>query len=230
MKVILTCTALVAAGSLSLFLLTKLRTKQKILIKKHILNKESYAEITTEIRKNYSKLYWAELNKSRCQRRAFQVRSAEYEKCVSSFQRKMKNLLEESQKSIISKYRISETVFQESVNYYDSDPRMKEYGEKLVQPLPPEHISSNLNKEEAKKILNFYSMRLKEFESECPDLDEYLVINNQIEDEIYRNFKIEIEELNAVFEKYKNEFEEIVEPLKNQTSYILASTDDSFEL
>lgn len=204
------------------------RNNSKDYINKTILTKESYREVCHEIRKYFSEIYYKELNVSRIERRALISRSAEYEKIVSNFQKRLKPMLEEAQLKITKQYRISKKYFEDSVNYYDSDPDLKEFGDQLVQPLPLKNSGKKLAKEETRVILNFYSARLKEFESECPDLDEFMLINTQIEDEVYRTYKIEMEELNAAFEIYKNEMEEIVEPLKSQTSYVFASTDDSF--
>ncbi|OMJ87109.1 hypothetical protein SteCoe_11259 [Stentor coeruleus] len=204
------------------------RNNSKDYIKKTILTKESYKEVCHEIRKYFSEIYYKELNLSRIERRSLISRSAEYEKIASNFQKRLKPMLEEAQLKTIKQYRISKKYFEDSVNYYDSDPELKEFGDQLVQPLPMKNTGKKLSKEETRVILNYYSTRLKEFESECPDLDEYMLINMQIEDEIYRTYKVEMEDLNAGFEMYKSDMEDIVEPLKNQTSYVFASTDDSF--
>lgn len=204
--------------------------KSCTLIKKVILAKESYIEITQKIRKVFTEIYRPELKKSREERRKLQARSSEYEKCVSAFQNTMKVILDEASKRVIKEYGINNKILEDSVNYFDSDSEMKEYGEKLVQPLPFEPSEVRLTKEETKKILHFYLARSKESETDCPDLDDYLVMNSQIEDEIYRNFRVEIEDVNHAYEIYKKDLEEIVEPLKTQTSYILASADDSFEI
>ena len=201
---------------------------KSILIKKYILSKECYKEVTIAIRKQFSLLYWPELKKSRDQRRKLQARSAEYEKCVSHFQKKIKNLIEEATKKVTKEFGISNTIFEDSVNYFDSDADLREYGEKLVVPLPIENKKVRLSREETKKVLTVYSMRLKDCDTGCPDLDEYLILNTQIEDEIYRAFRIEIEELTQALELY-DDLDDLVEPLKSQTSYILASTDDTYE-
>ena len=167
---------------------------------------------------------------SRIERRTLQARSAEYEQCVLKFQKNTKNFLEEAQKQIVSEFGISDKIFEESVNYFDSDSELKEYGEKLVHPIPLEPIKITLSREQTENILKLYTIRMKEFENGCQDLDEYLTLNHQIEDEIFRTYNIEIEELNFALQQYNNELKALIEPLKTQTSYILASTDDSYEL
>ena len=214
-------------SSAGCFFYSSMRSKS-ILIKKYILSKECYKEVTIAIRKQFSLLYWPELKKSRDQRRKLQARSAEYEKCVSHFQKKIKNLIEEATKKVTKEFGISNTIFEDSVNYFDSDADLREYGEKLVVPLPIENKKVRLSREETKKVLTVYSMRLKDCDTGCPDLDEYLILNTQIEDEIYRAFRIEIEELTQALELY-DDLDDLVEPLKSQTSYILASTDDTYE-
>ena len=226
-RIIVYASALVLAGASS-FLYIRSKKKSQSLIKKQILNRESYKAFTHAIRVAYTANYWPELKKSREERRKLQARSAEYEKCVSNFQKKMKVLLNDATKKAIKDFGISEKIFEESVNYFDNDSELREYGEKLVQPLTQEP-GILLSKEEVRKILNFFSSRAKENESECLDLDEYIVSNSQIEDEIFRTYKLEIEDVNFAFEKYKNDLEEIVEPLKNQTSYILASSEDAYD-
>ena len=204
------------------------KRNKSILIKKHILSKESYKEVTFAIRKQFSAIYWPDFKKSRDERRKLQARSAEYEKYVSQFQKKIKDLIEEATKKVLKDFGISNSIFEDSVNYFDSDDDLREYGEKLVVPLPIENNQARLSREDTKKVLTVYSMRLRECDRGCPDLDEYLILNTQIEDEIYRTFRIEMEELNHAVEMY-DDLEDLVEPLKSQTSYILASTDDTYE-
>jgi hypothetical protein len=92
-------------------------------------------------------------------------------------------------------------------------------------PIDPKKI---LSKDLAKEILDYFQNRLKEYESDCPDLEEYMIINTQIEDEIFNVYGIEIEILTGSWEVYKKELEELYEPLRNQTYCVLASTDNSF--
>lgn len=198
------------------------------LITKTILTKESHIKITQKIREIFSMIYWKELKNARIERRKFQARSAQYETVVSGFQKKIKSFLEQAQAQVLKEYRVTKACFEDSINFYDSDPNFKQYGCDLVKPLPENKKKEVLSREETKEILTFYSERYKEYENDCPDLDEYMEINCEIEDEIYRIYKVEIEEVNAAFEAYEKEMEEIVEPLKNQTHYILESNDRSY--
>jgi hypothetical protein len=219
-------TALCASVGIIVYL--KKRQSSSDFITTKVLSPESYKEVATAMRALYSKNYWKELALSRSKRRNLLARSAEYEKEVTDFQNLVKELVQRAQKQILGEYRIKSEYFENSVNFYDSDYEMKQYGNDLVNPYSNESQKKKLGKEETERILTYYSSRMKDFEIECPDLDEYMIINMEIEDEIFRNFKVEIEEVNAAWEMHKKDLEDIVEPLKNQTHFILASTNDSY--
>lgn len=199
------------------------------MLKVVILTEKSFIEICQKIRKEYSNNYWPAVKVCRNERRKFPARSENYERVISDFQKKTKAYLDEATKSVTSKYRISPRIFEDSVNYYDSFEEISHYSEEIVKPAYTEEIKSKLTKDQVVEFMVYYSNRFTELNVDYLDFDEYLVVTSQIEDEIFSKYQIEVEELNHEYEKYKDELEDIVEPLKNQTSYILASTDDSFD-
>jgi hypothetical protein len=192
-----------------------------------VLSPDSYIAITKAMREFYSKNYWKELAQFRSQRRELNPRSAEYQKIADNFQSLVKNLVIKAQERILREFGISTEDFERSVNFYDSDPELKQYGCDLVNPYSKNNSEIRLSKGKTKEILVFYSERMKEFESDCPDLDEYMLNNMEIEDEVFRRFGVDIEDVNAAWEVHKKDMEEIVDPLKNQTHYVLASSSDS---
>ena len=165
---------------------------------------------------------------SRDERRRYHPDSGDYQTTVLNFQKVIKRLIEESTNEVLKIYRLGKEIFEESVNFYDSDIEMKEYGENLIKPIGQIMAPTKLSKNDTNKILQYFSNKLKEKNSECLDFDEYLVITSQVEDEIYKAYRIEIEEVTAAYEKYKDDLEEVVEAMKMQTSSIMASTDNSF--
>ena len=176
----------------------------------------------------FSSRYWPELTKSRDERRKYYPDSPEYHTCVLTFQKTIKRLLEESTNIVLKNYRISKEVFEESVNFYDSDPELKQHGENLVKPINRELPPTKLSREATKSILVYFSNKLREKNNECLDFDEYIVTTSQIEDEIYNMDRIEIEEFNYAVEKYQDHLGDIIKSMKQQTSSILASSDTSF--
>lgn len=193
-----------------------------------IIKRSTYKTLTSQMRDYFKANYQKELRNYRQYRRTLSSRSAEYEKCVQDFNKRVQELVEEAQVLILSQYGLSKKHFQDSVNYYDLDAELQNCAAEMVDPTVQVEDGQILPKEEAKNILDFYQARLKEYESECPELEEYMIINIQIEDEIFRKFKIELEVLNASWEVYKDEFQERYEQLRNQTYCVMASTDNSY--
>lgn len=101
-------------------------------------------------------------------------------------------MLEEANKKVIKLFRITNAIFEDSVNYYDSDMELHEFGESLIVPLPVENCELRLSKENTKKALKIYTKRIEECDLGCPDLDEYLILNSQIEDEIFRGLRLKL--------------------------------------
>lgn len=193
-----------------------------------IIKRDTYIKICKEMQEYFSSKYQKMLKKCRQSRRLLQSSSHEYEKCISIFNQKTKKLAEKAQDSILNSYSISKKAFENSVNYFDSDPDLQQYVKDIVNTQIPINPKDILPKHLAKEILDYYQDRLREFESDCPDLDEYMIINSQIGDEIFNVYGVEIEVLTESWEIYKKEFEEMYEPLRNQTYCVLASSDNSF--
>lgn len=193
-----------------------------------IIKRDTYIKICKEMQEYFSGKYQIMLKKCRQVRRSLQSSSHEYEKCISLFNQETKKLAEEAQDSILNSYLISKKTFENSVNYFDSDPDLQQYVKDIVNTQIPIDSKNILPRDLAKEILDYYQDRLREFESDCPDLDEYMIINSQIGDEIFNVYGVEIEVLTGSWEVYKREFEEMYEPLRNQTYCVLASSDNSF--
>jgi hypothetical protein len=218
--------ALAAATGLILFLKPRaLPSGLKVIT---IINRSSYIEISSEMRKYFQKRYKTSLKAHRAYRRSLISRSAEYQESIQSFNKSVNDLVSEAQVNVLSWYKLSQNYFENSVNYYDLDPDVKHYAEKVFDMDLPVSESQIMGPEKTKTILDYYQSRLREYESECPELEEYMIINAQIHDEIFRKFEIEIEVLNASWEKNKEEFGDMYEGLRNQTYYVLASTENSF--
>ena len=224
---------LIASGAVALgsyfYFLQKKSTKQDPFITVEILAPEDFKKVCREIRRMYSSKYWPAYNTCREERRKFPSKTIEYENIVISFNNKNKNLIEETRSTVLRKYWVSEKVFEDSVNYYDSDNGLREYAENLVTPLYNDDHSSSLTREQTIEILNYFNERYQEFH-DIIEINDYTVLIKRLEDEVFEKFKVEMDQVNSAYEKFKDaQLEEIVEPMKCHTSYILASADDSFE-
>lgn len=220
--------AMLLAGTAGAFYWRSVQSAPSEYINRRILTPDSYKEIATCIRKVFSEQYWKEIKKSRDERRKYIPDSGEYQDCVLNFQKTIKRLLEEATVIVLQEYRVSKEIFEESVNFYDSDFELKDFGDNLIKPLsqdlPPAKISIN----DTRKILHYFDSKLKDKNSECLELDDYIVATCQIEDEVYKSYRIEVEDVTNMVERNKSEFEEIVDSMKQQTSSILASADTSY--
>ena len=219
-------TALATAAGLYLYLKSPAPPNGLTIVQ--IIKRSTYKSLTTQMRVYFKENYQKELINYRKTRRLLLSRSAEYEKCVQDFNKRVQDLVEEAQVLVLTRFGLSKKHFQDSVNYFDLDPELQSCAGEMVDPTIQVESGQILGKEETKKILDFYQARLKEYESECPELEEYMIINVQIEDEIYRKFKVELEVLNASWEVYKEEFQDLYEQLRNQTYCVMASTDNSY--
>ena len=224
----LSAAAMLLAGTAGAFYWRSVANATGEYIKRRILTSESYREIAINIRRLFSERYWPELKKSRTERRKYHPDSTEYHTCVLNFQKTIKKLHDESIATVLRDYRVKKDIFEESVNFYDSDIELKEYGDNIIKPLSPDPQPVKLSENDTNKIMQYFATKLKEKNSDCLDFDEYIVATCQIEDEIYKSYRIEVEEINDAAEKYKDSVEDIVESMKQQTSSMLASTDTSF--
>lgn len=193
-----------------------------------LLTPESYKEIAVKIRECFNNKYWPELKTCREQRRRCNPASPEYQAIVLNFQKVIKRILDESTHEVLTRFRIPKQTFEDSVNFYDSDPELKEYGENIIKPLPVEISRSKLDAEKTKQILFTFNQKLKERNADYVEVDEYITTTSQIEDEIFRAYKIEMEEFNAAVEKHKDFVNEILDDMKQTTSAVMASSDNSF--
>ena len=227
-KEIASAAAVLIASTASLFFYNQHKKSNKDFQQVHILTCESYKEIATQIRNTFNQKYWTELKSCREHRRRSMPGSQEYQTIVLNFQKIIKRILEESTLQGLSHFRVHKAVFEESVNFYDNDSELKEFGDNIIKPLPIEFSRIKLNAELTKQILLFFNSRLKEKNEDFSEVDEYLVSTAQIEDEIFKEHKIEMEEFNAAVEKYKHYVNDIVEDMKFTTSTIMAGSDNSF--
>ena len=225
---ILACAATAIAALAGAYILLRPKSLEPGIILIQVIKCETYMEICKSMRDFFTTKYQKKLKKYRNLRRTLPSSSLEYEKCVLEFNQKTKKIVEKAQNSILHSYSILKKTFEDSVNYYDSDPLLQPYANDIVNTSIPIDAKKILSKDLAKEILDYFQNRLKEYESDCPDLEEYMIINTQIEDEIFNVYGIEIEILTGSWEVYKKELEELYEPLRNQTYCVLASTDNSF--
>jgi hypothetical protein len=198
------------------------------IILKQVIKKSTYIQIIQEMREFTNSGYQKKLKEFREKRRKLDPESLEYEKLVISFNHESKSLVEQAQELVLKKYRLTQSHFEDSVNFYDSDPELQNLVINVFDTFISVKEEQLLGLEETKRILDYYQSRLKEYESDCPDLEEYMIINNKIEDEVFKLFSIEIEVMNASWEIYKKEIEDMYEAIRNQTYCVLASTDNSF--
>lgn len=215
------------ATATSLLLCLKSRAVPAGLQQVQIINLKSYVQISTEMREYFKERYVRSQRKLREYRRSLISRSAEYEQAIKDFNKKVRLLVAEAQEQVLKKFRLTKKQFEDSVNYYDSDLNVRNLAEKIYDVGMPVQEKEILEPEQTKAVIDFYKERLEEYESDCPELDEYMIINAQIHDEIFRKFKVEIEVVDASWERYREEFGNMYEGLRSQTFYVLASTENS---
>ena len=220
--------AMLLASTAGVIMWRKSKSGQSDFLQRRILTRDSYKEITAAIRVRYSSKYWPEVKKFRIERRSFSPSSQSYHNIVNNFQKTIKKLIDESTQEVLKTFRVEKEIFEESVNFYDEDPELKECGENLIKPLPIETCRNLLSRAMTNEILIYFSNRLKEKNSECIELDDYLLSTSEIEDEIFKRFGIEMEELTYAVEEYKEYLHEIVDDMRRETSTMMNSVDTSF--
>ena len=61
-------------------------------------------------------------------------------------------------------------------------------------------------------------------------MDEYLVLVAQVDDDIYRQYGFESEEIEKAYEAYESDLKDISSQLTEQTNFVMRQTvQDSFE-
>jgi hypothetical protein len=220
--------AMILASTAGVFIWRKRKNQGSDFLQRQILTRESYKEITSTIRLKYSQKYWPQVKKFRIERRTYSPSSQIYHNIVVNFQKIIKKLIDESTAEVLKDFRVSKEIFEESVNFYDEDPELKEYGENLIKAIPEETNKSVLSRALTNEILRYFSNRLKEKNSECIELDDYLLSTSEIEDEIFKRYNVEMEELTFAVEEYKEYLHEIVDDMKRETSTLMVTGDDSF--
>jgi hypothetical protein len=227
-KEIASAAVMLLASSAGVYFLKFRRKPDEDFLQVQILTPDSYKEITTQIRTLFNQKYWVELKLCRELRRRCLSTSQEYQSIVLNFQKVIKKILEDSTFEVLNHFRVNKKTFEESVNFYDNDLELKEFGDSIIKPLPIEFTRIKLTADQTKQILMSFNEKLKEKNQEYTEVDEYLVATSQIEDEIFKEHRIEMEEFNAAVEKYKKVVNDIVEDMKITTSAIMASSDNSF--
>lgn len=227
-KSLVSAAAMLLASTASLLYWKKRQSQDSDFTQRQILTRESYKEITTGIRQNFSKKYWPEVRKFRNERRTYSPYSQTYQNIVLNFQKVIKRLVDESTHEVLKDFRVYKEIFEESVNFYDEDPELKEYGENLIKAIPIDGNKMILSKARTNEILSYFSSRLKEKNAECLELDDYLLSTSEIEDEIFKRYEVEMEDLTSAVEEYKDYLQDIVEDMRRETSNIMSSTDVSF--
>lgn len=221
----LAASALVAAGA---YFYWKSNGENSGIVLKQVIKREFYIQLIQEMRQYFNLRYLKSVKEYRETRRKFEPQSSEYENAVVAFHHKTQALVEDAQKEVLRRYRLSKDNFELSVNFYDTDPELKDLVASIVDTKITINSDQILDRDETKRILDYYQSRLREFESDCPDLEEYMIINTRIEDEVFNEFGIELDVLTESWEIYKKDIEELYEQIRNQTYCVLASTDNSF--
>ena len=233
-KAVLTVIGVTVVTGVGVIVWSKLRKSQKQVesdqryINIEVVPKSTLLTFFQNVREQYSREYFSLRHQSRLKRRALDPHSPGYEQAVLDFSEQSKDILETITSSVLKSMGLSETVVDRSLFYYLKDADIEAAKQLVNEPINNTNLPAGLTVEVAKDILTYFQTHLVAQDED--GLDEYLVTSAQVEDEVWRDFGFESEEVEKAYERYASELQEMTDGLVAQTRFVVQQTsDDSLE-
>lgn len=189
------------------------------IVPKHIL-----LRFFQTVREQYSQLCLSLKREYRAKRRSFDPLSAAYAQCVLDFSHKTQELLESTTSSVLQSLHLSETTVDRSLFYYVKDADIEASKQLVNELINDTTLPSSLTLEVTRDILAYFQTHLVARDED--GLDEYLVASAQVEDEVWREFGYESEEVEKAYERYAEELQEMTNGLVAQTRFVMQQTSE----
>lgn len=175
-------------------------------------------------RERYSRQYRPLKVSSRSKRRQVTAGSQAYEAVVMGFDDDSTKLMAEVAHAVMEEMGITETLVNQSLIIYTSDEEVQHAWEDTNEALNYATTPKGLTVEKMREILTYYQDHLA-----APDetnLSEYLVSVAMVEDDIFRLYGYEVEEVEKAYERDKTALKDMTEPLVALTKSVIQQTRD----
>ena len=187
-----------------------------------LLTRESVLTVTKEVRELYSEMYLRLRHQSRTQRRHFDRESAEYQRAIEELSSSTKKILEKASQSVFTKYSLTESLFDDSIAYFEDDPEVSQNAESMCEVLNATLCPSTLTPARLREVFEYYVQRLTDLEE-----SDLMLKAAIISDEIWEKYGFESEEIDVAYQKYKEDVEDLALKIKEETSEALDSDDNT---
>jgi len=199
---------------------------------KRIISEKELLNVIESIKKECNEELKILRTKYREERRKVFYDEEAYEALIDEYDSKLLQILQETSQNVFSKFRISQTIFDDSVKYYVDDEEISLAAGSIAtvdEDFNMAGIPSHINKELLLDIFNFYNKRYNEAIFDSQKNIEYLT--TRIQDEIYFQYKIEMEEFTSYYKLLNCENDQDFQPKvdeihKSVTKYITSSLSD----
>lgn len=189
------------------------------IVPKHILLRFFQA-----IREQYSQHCLSLKHQYRLQRRSLDPISSAYAQCVLDFSQQTQTLLQSTTTTVLQSLSLSETTVDRSLFYYVKDADIEAAKQLVNEPINDTPLPASLTLEVTRTILTYFKTHLVARDED--GLDEYLVASAQVEDEVWREFGYESEQVEKAYERYAEELQEMTTGLVAQTRFVMQQTSE----
>ena len=175
-------------------------------------------------RERYSRQYRPLKVASRSQRRQVSAGSEAYEAVVVNFDNDSTKLMAEVAHAVMEEMGITETLVNQSLIIYTSDEEVQHAWEDTNEAINFATAPKGLTLEKMREILTYYQDHL--IAPDETNLSEYLVSVAMVEDDIFRLYGYEVEEVEKAYERDKTVLKDMTEPLVALTKSVIQQTRD----
>ena len=212
----------VATGFLLLY-----KSKSRIKFQKiNVLDKSSLLFIIREIRQEFTRNFSGILRNNRKKRRNIFREGREYRNFIKELKDSSKNCLENSLESVLNKYSLNEEVLSESYKQFEDDREVKSAMSKLCS-VEAERIPTGINSK-LEHILEIYIERIEDMDETDPN--ELFIQMKILEDEIFEDFGLEPEEIEAAVAKNPKRTENLARIINELNEVLISKTDQELFL
>jgi len=189
-----------------------------------IVPKHTLLQFFQTIREQYSKHCLSLKQQYRTQRRSLDPSSPAYAQCVLDFSDQTQALLQSTTAAVLQSLSLSETTVDRSLFYYVKDADIEAAKQLVNESINDTALPSSLTIEAARAVLTYFKTHLVARDED--GLDEYLVASAQVEDEVWREFGYESEQVEKAYELYAEELQEMTNGLVAQTRFVMQQTSE----
>lgn len=220
----------VLVGGTGVYLLTRSKDSTSStatdckLVPIEVVSREVLLDYFHRTRERYSRQYRSMKVASRAKRRQVTSGSPAYEEIVREFDDDSTKLMKEIATSVMDEMHLTEQLINQSLIIYSTDEEIEQAKEDTNSAINYASVPKALTVEKMREILTYYQDHL-----EVPDetnISDYLVSVAMVEDDIYRLYGYEVEEVEKAYERDEGQLKDMTESLVALTKSVIQQTRD----